>query len=115
LEKLPFVWGYSPGNTFTPEEQILSDNITSWWSNFASSGNPNGFPALPGWPKYSSKLPDRLVLNCGNTEYITQYRETQCEFWRSYYSIYYAPAFESNPVNLLNIKNIWRHFVESRM
>ena len=39
------------GSTTPPDEadRALSQAMTSYWVNFATSGNPNG-PGLPPWP-----------------------------------------------------------------
>jgi len=40
-----------PGWTVSPEDRKLSDEMMSYWTNFAKTGDPNG-AGLPVWPKY---------------------------------------------------------------
>ena len=52
LDSKPLPW--------RPEDKKLSDLMSTYWSNFAKTGNPNGENApaasdLPHWPAYSSK------------------------------------------------------------
>jgi len=40
-----------PGAVWRPEDRKLSEQMMSYWTNFARTGDPNG-PGLPPWPKY---------------------------------------------------------------
>ena len=40
-----------PGAVWRPEDRTLSEQMMSYWTNFAKTGDPNG-PGLPPWPKY---------------------------------------------------------------
>jgi para-nitrobenzyl esterase len=42
-----------PGAVWRPEDRKLSEQMMSYWTNFARTGDPNG-PGLPPWPKYDS-------------------------------------------------------------
>ncbi len=42
-----------PGAKWTPADRQLSEQMQSYWTNFAKTGNPNG-PNLPSWPAYKS-------------------------------------------------------------
>jgi para-nitrobenzyl esterase len=41
-----------PGAEWRDSDRKLSEQIMSYWTNFAKSGNPNG-PGLPNWPAYA--------------------------------------------------------------
>jgi para-nitrobenzyl esterase len=46
-----------------PVDRILSDTLSSYWVNFATTGDPNG-QGLPKWPVYEEKAD--LVMELGN-------------------------------------------------
>ncbi len=53
--EIEFVFEVLPSKKlpWRPEDEKLSDLMSSYWSNFAKTGDPNG-PGLPQWPTYSA-------------------------------------------------------------
>lgn len=45
----------------TPEKQALADKISTYWANFAKTGNPNG-KGLPEWRPYNLQTRPTLVI-----------------------------------------------------
>jgi para-nitrobenzyl esterase len=52
---------------WTAEDRKLSDMISSYWTNFAKTGDPNG-AGLPQWPGYRSPEYEVMHLHSGKTE-----------------------------------------------
>ncbi len=55
LDQAPWHW--------TTADRKLADEISTYWTNFAKSGNPNG-PDLPAWPVFT--IADNKVLYLGD-------------------------------------------------
>jgi len=49
------------GANYTTEDHALADSLSSYWVNFATSGNPNG-GTLPEWPMYSAERAAHMEL-----------------------------------------------------
>jgi para-nitrobenzyl esterase len=82
----PFVF-QNPGRAmWTDAEKQLSDTISSYWVNFAATGDPNG-KGLPKWPEYRSN--HRMVLGgmvLGDKVEIEPANDTvHLAWWESYY------------------------------
>jgi para-nitrobenzyl esterase len=68
--EIPFVFGHvspaaAPGPAdiaWRPQDQALSDQVVSYWTNFVKTGDPNG-AGLPAWPAFSLAKPMVMHLN----------------------------------------------------
>jgi|tagenome__1003787_1003787.scaffolds.fasta_scaffold20981394_3 para-nitrobenzyl esterase len=92
-----FLWGDSSFYTPTPSEQLLSQRMTDYWTNFAKSGNPNG-SGLPSWPQYDlanepiALLDNPIGLNHG-------YHAEQCALLDTSPPFSFDPAFSHGRKN----------------
>ncbi len=74
-----FIWPFP----WEDVDKKLSDAITSYWVNFAATGNPNG-GELPKWPVYNAK--DDQALELGDQIAVrAQINKAGLDFFDSYY------------------------------
>ncbi|MEO6992291.1 MAG: carboxylesterase family protein, partial [Lacunisphaera sp.] len=51
----------------TPGDWAISDTLSTYWTNFAKHGDPNGF-GVPTWPQFTDH--DRPVMHFHNTAFV---------------------------------------------
>jgi para-nitrobenzyl esterase len=62
VAEVPYVFQVQGNRPWTDVDRQLSDTMSSYWVNFASTGDPNG-RNLPTWPAYGAKKgPELMVL-----------------------------------------------------
>jgi para-nitrobenzyl esterase len=82
--EVPYIWQSATATPLTRTQLRLAKLMTTYWSQFAKSGTPNGHK-VPTWPRYTTK--DRLRLTFlagGKTAVIngSQYStDHHCGFW----------------------------------
>lgn len=72
--ELEYVFGtldVRQGATWQPADRKLSDEVITYWTNFARTGNPNG-SGMPNWPRYDNEklvihLDDPITVTPDNT------------------------------------------------
>ncbi len=83
---LQYMFDNQPPNvTWTDTDKMLADTMSSYWVNFAATGNPNG-KGLPDWPAFNPKKGARNIV-LGDTVAVGQGIDpTMLAFYDSYYA-----------------------------
>ena len=81
----PYVFGNLVGNRpWTEVDHRLADTISSYWVNFATTGDPNG-KGLPHWPNYDEKKSDRAMVLGDAVEVGLAPNQSQLAFYEALY------------------------------
>jgi para-nitrobenzyl esterase len=65
----------------TPAERELAQTMVRYWTNFAKTGNPNGY-RLPEWRRLGSRGATILSLEPDGTRQLLNFSEEhKCDFW----------------------------------
>ncbi len=61
--EIAYVFGnFTAGMPATPSDRTVSDEVSSYWVNFAKSGDPNG-SGLPHWPNFTNSSAQVMNLD----------------------------------------------------
>jgi para-nitrobenzyl esterase len=61
--EMSYVFGnFTGGATPSTEDKAVADQVSSYWVNFAKTGDPNG-PAVPAWPVFTDASQQVMNLN----------------------------------------------------
>ena len=74
----------APGRSWTELDHQLADTISSYWVNFAATGDSNG-KGLPRWPAYDEKKSDRPMVLGDKVEIGSAPNQSQLAFFQALY------------------------------
>lgn len=74
----------NPTDIWGAQDRHIADIMSSYWVNFANTGNPNG-PGLPHWEAYDGKKEQTMELG-GRFGPIPLADPVKLDFWRRFYA-----------------------------
>jgi para-nitrobenzyl esterase len=75
--ELDFVFGYLRDQASDPVLVKLSDQIETYWTNFAKTGDPNG-AGLPKWPRFDARTKPYIEFGNAGPEAKADLRGPTC-------------------------------------
>jgi para-nitrobenzyl esterase len=90
--ELAYMFNNPPANgSWTEEDQKLADVMSSYWVNFAATGDPNG-KGLPTWAVYKAKSNDAKAMVLGDpVQFGPQIEQPRLAFFDKYYAVVLKP------------------------
>jgi para-nitrobenzyl esterase len=73
-----------PNEPWTDEDRAIGETLSSYWTNFARNGDPNG-PGLPRWPAFDAKSEQVMELG-GQFAPIPLADRARVDFWQRFYA-----------------------------
>src|SRR5262249_40247672 len=67
-----------------PEDTAMSELVSSYWTNFAKTGDPNG-PGLPKWPAFTEALQQAMIFDAHSSARTLPNRE-ELDAFDAYYA-----------------------------
>jgi para-nitrobenzyl esterase len=85
--EIEFVFEALPSKNlpWRPEDNKLSDLISTYWTNFAKTGDPNG-AGLPSWPAFSPATGNQVMHLSSDAKAVPEQNRARYEFLESWYS-----------------------------
>jgi para-nitrobenzyl esterase len=81
--EIPYAFN-KPDAAWTDEDRRIADMMSTYWVNFARTGNPNG-PGLPNWAAFDAKK--EQVMELGDHFLpIALVDNVKSDFWRRFYA-----------------------------
>jgi para-nitrobenzyl esterase len=81
--EIPYAFNRS-GTAWTDEDRRIAETMSSYWINFARTGNPNG-PGLPNWMAFDGKTEQVMELG-DHFRPIPLVDKDRFDFWRRFYA-----------------------------
>jgi carboxylesterase type B len=81
--ELPFVFQQFSGFVPSPEEQVLSNRMVKYWTNFAYTGNPNIGPqdVSVNWQSITNTNLNYMLFSTPEVKLQSGLRKAQCDLW----------------------------------
>jgi para-nitrobenzyl esterase len=81
--ELRYVFGSFPDGAVSYSEKKISNDIETYWTNFAKTGDPNG-NGLPTWLKYDTQARGYLEFTDNGPVQRNNLRGDFCSIWTDY-------------------------------